>query len=589
MQHSYSPYRHRRPKRPKFSLPSIHIPKNAKVWLGIIGGILFTLFIVFYLALGELRFFANHFLGLGFFSKNYLILLQNNYELRPGGGFITGFGNLKVVMGFPQDIELKNSYEVDTANYVTPPYPHEDFLKNEWYEGYTFRDANWEPHFPDSAKAIIKFYQEKYPDQEVDGIIVINFSMIEKMIGALGGINLNDKHYNENNLFSELEFEVNNIDRHDVDALKNRKNVLGELAIHLMGKMKRHPFIAKQIIVESLNHKDLYIWLKKERLQNKLIKKGWANTLTNEENSDLLSLNLANLGSKKADRYIQSEVHYFADLSRDLPIITTEFTLRYPGSVNNYSDNYKGYLRLVVPKNAETISLPVDSQIQREEEWQVIGTKVILPAGGKTSLTYTYSLPRSLLSPDEYKLKVIKQSGSQPLYKITVETKEGQGFTGDDFDIRENRAIYVGKLKTDQQFSLAITPDTTPPYPIEQQFTGLNQIEVTWSETLGEAASNSQYELTDLNKVNPDTDNITIESVEVNDNISILNLSGITKQELEAYQILLKNITDEAGNTTLPNPKKVTAIQRIIQKAEAPEIKLGEIPLTPEAQTILTE
>ncbi len=591
MQHSYSPYQ-KKHTRGKFKLPNINLPKNAKIWLAIIAGTLFGIFFIFYLALGELRFFANHYLGLSFFSKSYLIVLQNNYELRPTGGFVTGFGKLNVFMGFPSNIEFKNSYDIDTSTYVTPPYPHEDLLKNEKYEGYTFRDANWNPNFPDSAKQLIKFYEEPFHNEKINGVVAINFSLIEDLINKLGNVKLNGKIFTKENLFSELQFSVNNIDRHNIESLKTRRNILGELANALSDQLKKHPFKTKSVLINGLKKKDIFIWLKNERLQRSLVKKNWANTLTNGINSDFLAVNLANLGSKKADRYVQSEINYFADISKEVPKITTEFILRYPGSTNYYSDNYKGYLRLYIPKNANTETLPVDTKVSNEGEFTVLGTKVILPAGGKTSLTYTYSLPRSLFIQNEYQLKIATQSGTSPLYKIMVEAENGKVLSSNEFETRENQAKFMGQFKEDQLFNLKILNDQIPAYPIEQQFIALDEIEIIWNEPINElnAQNPENYLITDLNKVSDVTDEVRIASIYMpSNNVVQLKLEGVTKQNLEAYLITLKNIKDQSGNLIVENPKTITAIQRIKPKEEAPEIKLGEIPNNAQGEVILNK
>ena len=177
-----SPYTSRRKKVRvgKIGLPSIS--GGMKKALLVILFIIAVIFITLYIGLGDLRFFANNYLRLTWFSKDYLILLQNNYEARPGGGFITGYGEAHTTLGIPTKLDFNNSYNVDTKLYVTPPYPHEEMLKNEWYQGYTFRDANWDPDFPTGVEEVIKFYQDKFPEKDVDGVIVVNFSMIENYL-----------------------------------------------------------------------------------------------------------------------------------------------------------------------------------------------------------------------------------------------------------------------------------------------------------------------------------------------------------------------------------------------------------------------
>ncbi len=588
MEYAYSPYHHKKNEKKERKFKKIKLPKGVKKWVGIIVGFIVLILFICYLMLGELRFFANHFLGLTFFSKDYVVLLQNDYELRPGGGFITGYGEISTFMGFPGDITFKNSYEIDTQSYVIPPYPHEELLKNEWYQGYSFRDANWDPHFPNAAGELMKFYQEKFPEKDVDGFIVVNFSLIEKLIDELGDISLNDKLLTKNNLFSELEFEVNNIDRHNVEALESRKNILGDLAVQLIKKAKRHPFKSRDVLTEGLNSKNLYMWLKNERLQSKLVEKGWTNILEPVERSDFLAVNLANLGSKKADRYVQTEVHYYANITKELPEITTEVTIRYPGFTNTYSDNYKGYLRLYVPSGADVTSLPLDSQEHTEGAFKMIGTKIILPAGSKTSLSYVYTLPRNTFLHDQYQLRLVKQSGSEAFYKLTVETAEGKLMESDDFDTRENRAMFMGKLKNDMDLGVKILPDTTPPYPIEQEFEDLTHINVIWNEPMDPATANDpkNFSIADLNNNNENTDEVNVLSAQlIQPNVIQLELNGVSDQPLEYYRIDLKGLKDQTGIDILPDPKSITVVQRIKPKSETPEIRLGEIPETTPEET----
>ncbi|PIZ71221.1 hypothetical protein COY07_05245 [Candidatus Peregrinibacteria bacterium CG_4_10_14_0_2_um_filter_43_11] len=574
MQTGYSPYQNKQTKKRGkfFKIP--FVSAGWKKWLLLAGGILFGLLFVVYLEMGELRFFANHYLRLTFFSKNYLILFQNNYELRPGGGFITAYGNLDTLLGFPRQISFHNSYDIETANRVTPPYPQQELLGNEWYQGYTFRDANWDADFPGATKTLIDFYQKQFPKKDVDGIIVVNFSVIEDLAKKLGNVELNGKKITPENLFNEMEFAVNNVDRHDGKALQERKNVLEQLAGQLMKKIKWNPLDSRKVIVESIHKKDIYFWFKGNGLEEKIVKKGWGNTLQVPEGSDFLAVNLANLGSKKADRYVQTEIHDYVNITKEVPEVTTEVTLRFPGFLNTYSDDYKGYLRVYIPGNATVKNSPTDSMIEKEDDRTSIGTKIIMPAGSKTVLSYTYSLPRTYVTEGQYKLRVIKQSGTEMDYSITVETPEGTFADSEDFSTRENRAVFTGKIPSDKDFELQILPDKTPPYPIEQEFEDLNTIKIYWSESMDNTSTSDalHYVIRDTDEKSETHDDAKVVYAEmVEPTVTRLELSGMTAQSLERYKIELKNIRDGAGNEILPNPKEITVVQRFKTKEKSEE------------------
>ncbi|MBN1258437.1 DUF4012 domain-containing protein [Candidatus Peregrinibacteria bacterium] len=566
----FSPYQMKRPRR-EFHLPEFS--GGAKKWLAIVIVILVGLWVIAYIALGDLRFFMAHYLRFTFFSKNYLVLLQNNYEARPAGGFITAYGNLDTFMGFPTELSFHNSYDIDVVSDSPAPSPQEKFLKNEWYAGYTFRDSNWEPNFPDATQDLIAFYQKKFPEADVDGIVVINFSMIENMVDKLGGIKLGNQWLTKENLFSVLEHEVSNIDRHSEEALSSRKNILSDLASALVSKAKWHPFATKAVIIRAFKEKDMYLWLA-SGLQENVAEKGWGNALSLPEKSDFISLNVANLGAKKADRYIEREVHHFVNISKEIPEMTTEVILRFPGFTNNYADNYKGYARLIIPGAATLQNKPEGSVEEQKDSLKMIGTEIVLPAGSKTTLVYTYTLPRHYFENNKYALRLAKQSGQETHMAVVVETPPETIVKSDDFEPRENRAFFRAVPDGDRDLALSITADPFPPYPLEQVFEDLKTIRIYWNEPIDTSTGNdaTNYMITDLNITNETFDDVkTVYAEVVDGSVSKLELSGVSNQPMERYRVEMKNIRDPGGNATDPDPMVITVVQRLTEAANPPE------------------
>ena len=383
----------------------------------------------------------------------------------------------------------------------------------------------------------------------------------------MGGLEVNGENLTKDTLFSAITNTVNDVDRHNEEALSDRKDILSDLSKDLIKKAKWHPFKSKSAIVKALDNKDIYMWFDSESMQKKVVKKNWANTFVLPDGSDFLAVNIANLGSKKADRYIQKEVHHYVNITKELPEITTEIVIRYPGFKNNFADDYKGYLQLVIPGQAIIKNNIMESTVTDANEYKTIGEKLILPVGGKTTLSYTYTLPRNLLNPDEYKLRLIRQSGDEKYTWVTVETAPDRMINSNDFDTRENRAYFYEKLESDKDLTLNLLADTSSPYPIEQIFENLNTISIYWNEPIDESIGNdaTNYKITDLNITDGSiSDEINVVYAEIIDaSISKLEVEGITKQNLERYQIELKNIRDTSGNIINPSPKNITVVQRI--------------------------
>ena len=79
--------------------------------------------------------------------RTYLVLALNEDELRPGGGFITGVGEIRVQAGKVITMTFRDSYAVDdfTQPYPDPPEPMRRYMGLDLL---VLRDSNWSPDFP---------------------------------------------------------------------------------------------------------------------------------------------------------------------------------------------------------------------------------------------------------------------------------------------------------------------------------------------------------------------------------------------------------------------------------------------------------
>ena len=136
-------------------------------------------------------------------SKNYLILLQNNMELRPGGGFIGSFARVSFAEGKLKKLDVNDIYAIDgqLKVHVEPPKEIRDDLgQKDWF----LRDSNWESDFPTAARQAEWFYT-KETGERVEGVIALDVSAMEELLTSIGSLDLAD--YKENitaeNLFEK--------------------------------------------------------------------------------------------------------------------------------------------------------------------------------------------------------------------------------------------------------------------------------------------------------------------------------------------------------------------------------------------------
>jgi hypothetical protein len=118
--------------------------------------------------------------------KAYLVLGQNEDELRATGGFIGSIGLVTVDRGRVNQLDYKSSYAWDdlTRPRPTPPEPQAKFMFfGAWY----LRDANWSPDFPTAARTAEAMFRADQGVQ-VDGVLALDPTAVGYLLEATGPI-----------------------------------------------------------------------------------------------------------------------------------------------------------------------------------------------------------------------------------------------------------------------------------------------------------------------------------------------------------------------------------------------------------------
>ena len=126
-------------------------------------------------------------------SKTYLVLFQNNMELRPGGGFIGSYAILNLSKGKIGSFKIYDVYDADgqLKGHVEPPYPIRRYLPSiHWY----LRDSNFNVDFSKGAVASAVFLNSEM-QQAVDGVIGVDLSFVKNLLSVVGPVEVAD--YNQ--------------------------------------------------------------------------------------------------------------------------------------------------------------------------------------------------------------------------------------------------------------------------------------------------------------------------------------------------------------------------------------------------------
>lgn len=408
--------------------------------------------------------------------RKYLLLLQNNMELRPTGGFIGSVGFLRFENGKMLPITIEDVYSLDgqLEGHVAPPAPIKQYLQQpDWY----LRDANWNPDFPQAAEQIAWFL-DKEIETEVDGIIAVDLEFAKRVLAAVNGVYLTDfnSHITADNLYLQTQTYS---EKNFFPGATNKRDFLGGLARALLIDLAERDSLPVgrllQGVYSSLAEKHLLLHFNNTEVQATLDNMGWTGRLLQPPCDtgaaclpDYLMVVEANLGVNKVNYFVNRAIKFnvkFAEgrLQRELVIDFTNESSSdsFPGGT------YKNYLRLLVPPDAALGSLKINGQTQdittldREQvgPYQSIGFFVeVAPATTKT-VKVTYSSPASFDRTSVYELLVQKQPGTiNPAYVLSVDKQPGTTLEALNFQPVANKTslIYNTTLGTDKIFRVKI-------------------------------------------------------------------------------------------------------------------------------------
>ncbi len=386
--------------------------------------------------------------------RTYLLLVLNDGELRPGGGFITGVGEVQVAGGKVAAMTFADSYAVDdfTQPYPLSPEPLHQFMGIELL---VFRDSNWSPDFPTAARQALELYRPRRP-VTVDGIIAVDQYAAQRLLDTLGPLTLPDVDEPVTGatlleyLYSTWAPEDGQLDG---AWWKQRKSFMEPLAEAVMARITGGDVdwlalgkAGQRLVAE----KHVMMYFVDTNVQALLAARGWDGGLRAPE-GDYAMVVEANLGYNKASAKLDRAFTYEVDLTQSPPraTMTLAYThtsaveiacipeARYDAEYTQMMDRcYWGYLRLYAPEGARLVDAsrhPIAAEsVASKQPWDgmarisaapegahtVFEQAVLLPTASQVEVNFTYTLPANVIrrNPDgtfTYQLLWQKQAGLQ--------------------------------------------------------------------------------------------------------------------------------------------------------------------------------
>ncbi len=373
--------------------------------------------------------------------RRYLVIFQNQHEIRPTGGFMGSFAILDIKDGKIEklDVPAGGSYDLQGQldTYIEPPAPL--LLSNKRWE---FQDANWFPDFPTTAEKILWFYRHSR-GVTADGVIAINGTVLERLLAITGPITHKGRGITltAENALPTLQ---NIVETGPEKSEHKPKQILSDFAPQLLSFLTAPS--SKTLLplgtqmVEALERKEIQIYLTDQSAETDLKNMGWGGSiLPTQRTQDYLLVVNTNLQGGKSDAAITQDISHQAAISPDGTITNTVTITRSHRGKNDsglYGHTNIDFMRVYVPKGSTLVSAsgftwPPEKSFRAPDVWskkdemllttekeigfdQTSGTRiteefdkftfgnwVITEPGGISQVQFTYQLPFKAFSMED--------------------------------------------------------------------------------------------------------------------------------------------------------------------------------------------
>jgi len=414
-------------------------------------------------------------------EKSYLVLLQDESNLRPGGGTIESFAVLKLRNSKITDLSLFESIWLDERidSKIEPPFM---LARYSEIDSLTLKNNSTEPDFINNAISASNIYFLG-TKEKVDGVIALDYFFIKNLLSQTGSVEVGGEKITNENLFEARRQQ----------ASLGKKDFMANLAESIKKYFEERSDISyfelTKKIGKSVREKHLLFASPNASYQNIFTANGWSSSLwdsrekQNNKINDYVGISEANLGDSTND-YISRSVSkktIITDKGKISSLLSIGFK-NNSNQNNKLGGDYKNYIQLILPEGTKISSIEVDgkkanikksavnskinglSNINLSSELEILernqmdksifGFFITVPSASIRTVRVMYDLPYSTsvsLKSFNYSVKAYKQPGIDsypldlifdlsknfrvlPIERISTELKEDQIF---DFTIAQ--------------------------------------------------------------------------------------------------------------------------------------------------------
>ncbi len=376
-------------------------------------------------------------------ERKYMVMFQNDAELRATGGFMTAYAILRVEKGKVFQEKSEDIYTLDNKFNSSVPAP--EIIRKYLplvYRQY-LRDINLSPDFKISMDAFSFYYNDLPGEPDINGIIAVDTQVLRDIIEVLGPIEVPgygtfsaeiDDRCDCPQVIYELELLA---DRPTATLRENRKGVLAPMFQSILfkayGSPKQQWPDLLEAVISNINEKHVLFYMYDAQQQEAAEKINIAGRIRNFD-GDYFHLNDTNFAGAKSNMFTDNEVEHVYEVQDDgslVKTVTIKYQNPFPPSNCNLeagelclNGTLRNVARVYVPEGSELIeALGSELEVETKDELgkTMFEAFFTLQPESQAKLVLKYKLP--MKAEDELKLLIQKQPGKRNP-KHTIDTSK---------------------------------------------------------------------------------------------------------------------------------------------------------------------
>lgn len=396
--------------------------------------------------------------------KKYLVIFQNDAELRATGGFMTAYAIFKIDKGKMQVEKADDIYKLDEAKKKKYPAPDAILKYHKDVNNFNLRDNNLSPDFVTSMKDFEKMLGESVLDFPVfDGIMAVDTHVLVSAIKILGDFNVYGRNFSaENDKRCDCPKAVYELEDYSTRPVayvrEERKDIIGVLLYQIMQRAlgispSKYWGRLFQVFLDEAKQKHILFYFHDQDAQKGIEALDFGGRIVSYD-GDYLHINDVNFAGAKSNMFVKHAVKQNIEVGDD-GTVTKSLIINYknPAPFSNcnleagqlcLNGILRNWLRIYVPKGAQLIEFTgseKDTVVYEDLGKTVFEGFMTVKPQGATEVRIKYKLPNKMSKGSLYKLLIQKQPGTDD-YEYTVTYR--------------NRNIEKFPLLTDREISFKL-------------------------------------------------------------------------------------------------------------------------------------